>query len=280
MREEWKDAAIGAYRTRYHQVWGHSFDQLSSGNYDRCVWYTGPSSYLLRWGSVRIGIDLQFRMSWIREQIESRLAKDLASLDALIVTHSHSDHFDPEVLKAVAGSSVKVYLPAFLDQEKVYVTGLTDDQIVWLAFGDRFSIGELSFTTLEAPHMGKDGHGVPEVGFIAEGDGKRIFFPGDVRNYETTLYSQVGHVDTMFLHIWLGRGNALNFPCEPWLSELTAFASSFTPDTVYCGHLYEIGRPLHEMWTYTHAGLVRDSLVAQLPDCDVTAPRLGQPYPL
>jgi len=284
VREEWRDAAIGAYRTRYHQVWNHSFDQLISGDYDRCLWLTGPSSYLLRWGNTRIGIDLQFRFPWIREMIEGRLTQDLGKLDAILVSHEHGDLLNPEVLKAAAKLPVKLYLPDFIDHTDYYNLGLSKEQVVWIDSGDQFTIGGLSVTVPEAPHHGTDGTGVPEIGFLIEAPletgRRRIFFPGDVRDYHTTLYRSVGEVDTLIQHIWFGRTNALNFPCEPWLSECADFAASFNPAIVYCCHLYEIGRTVDEMWTYTHAGLFRDALVSLLPDCDISAPRLGQPYPL
>jgi hypothetical protein len=86
--------------------------------------------------------------------------------------------------------------------------------------------------------------------------------------------------DCLFAHVWLGLGNSRNLPCEPYLGQFGDFVLAFRPRRVFLAHLYEIGRTVEEMWTYTHAGLAMDALLARDPGLDVVIPRLGHTYDL
>ncbi len=72
----------------------------------------------------------------------------------------------------------------------------------------------------------------------------------------------------------------MNLPCEPYLTNFCDFTIALNSKLVFLTHLYEIGRPIEEMWTYTHAGLAVDGLLARNPSLEIVVPRIGKAYSL
>lgn len=97
---------------------------------------------------------------------------EFGPVDAVLITHQHGDHFDPEAISAYYGNDIPVYFP----QESADIarnTSLTN--IHGASFGDSFTIGDLTVTATYSA----DGLSDPQVAWIVEGGGKKLIHCGD-----------------------------------------------------------------------------------------------------
>lgn len=93
-------------------------------------------------------------------------------VDAVLITHHHGDHFDPEAIARFYGADVPVYLP----QESLPLAGEHDlSRLQGVAFGQSVEIGAIVATTTYAV----DGVGDPQVGWVVKGSGKQLLHSGD-----------------------------------------------------------------------------------------------------
>ena len=270
MEERFKAAAVRDMRLHFGDYWRAAFE----GRADHTAALIAPASYVLDAAGTRLVIDPVFRFPWMEEQVADRWQADLAAADGVLYTHRHGDHFSPETALAAVRAGAKVYLPAFFPEAAV-------PGVIPIEAGKPFFIGSLRITPFVSPHFAADRvTGVPEYGYRIETPRRTLLFCGDVRCYDPARLPVGKAPDTMFLHVWLGRGNAQNPPCEPYLTDFARFAVSAHPKRVCLAHLYEIGRPLHEMWTYQHAGLCADAIAALDASVEVSAMRFGRRYPV
>ncbi|MBP1963559.1 MBL fold metallo-hydrolase [Paenibacillus aceris] len=97
---------------------------------------------------------------------------DFGPVDAVLITHQHGDHFDPEAIAAFYGPSVPVYFP----QESLpFIDGSKLNGIRGVSLGDTVQIGSIIATAAYSV----DGVGDPQVSWVVEGDGKKLIHSGD-----------------------------------------------------------------------------------------------------
>ncbi|MCX6035958.1 MAG: hypothetical protein NTV38_13445, partial [Chloroflexi bacterium] len=82
--------------------------------------------------------------------------------------------------------------------------------------------------------------------------GKRWLFPGDTRTYDPAGLPDLGPVDVLFAHLWLGRAVALQSH-PPLLELFCRFCLAFQPRRVILTHLEEWGRQASDFWDIEHA---------------------------
>ena len=264
-----KKAAIRDLQAKFSEYWSAAFDSRE----DNTISLIAPASYCIQLDGTRLVIDPIFRFPWQQEAVAERWQNDTAAADGVLYTHSHGDHYTPAVAQAVLDGGAKVWLPEFLPQAE-------EDGFRTVHEGDTFTVGSLRITSYKSAHYSPDGKtGVPSFGYIIESSRGTMLFPCDVRDYDPAKLPKV-HADTVFAHVWLGRGNALNWPCEPYLSEFVRFVLLAEPKRVYLAHLYEIGRIPEELWTFAHAGLCMDAVAALDPSVETEVMRPGRVYPI
>lgn len=274
MRESWRQAAENAYRQHFRTWWSGAFDAKTNGPSFTLL---GPSTYLLDVGGTRIVIDPVFRYPWMEELVEPRWKNDLSAADAILFTHQHGDHYDPKLVKKLAGTGAKVIIPDFFPHEPFRNCGFCDGELADAIPWKSFSVKSMRITPFPSVHTRPVGQAFyPEYGYMLETEAGVLLFPCDVRNYDTALFPKLPNPDWLFLHVWLKGGNSQNLPCEPYLSEFARFAAHFSPKHISLAHLYEFARTPDEMWTYAHAGLCTDAIQELLPETEVVTPRVGQ----
>ncbi|MEA4822740.1 MAG: MBL fold metallo-hydrolase [Clostridiaceae bacterium] len=268
MEERFKAAAEMDLRLHFADYWRFAFDQRD----DHTVSLIAPASYVLDADGTRLVIDPVFRFPWMEALVADVWTHDLANVDGVLYTHRHGDHYSPSTAHTAAASGARVYLPAFFPEAG-------EDSFTAIEAGRPFQIGRLRITPFTSPHFDAD-HitGVPEYGYLVETSRRTLLFPGDVRLYDPARLPPAASVDTVFAHVWLGRGNALRLPCEPYVADFARFVLAHHPRRVYLAHLYEIGRTPEELWTYTHAGLCADAIAAEDRGVSVAVLRYGFRY--
>jgi ribonuclease J len=140
------------------------------------------------------------------------------SVDALLVSHPHQDHFG---LMATLPPGTPVYIGrlarSLIDAPQVFIGG---DRYT-LDFHDfkawqPFTIGEFTITPYLVDHSATDAYA-----FLIEGEGKRLFYSGDLRShgrkgilFENLVRRPVRDIDLLFLEgTMLHRSND-QFPDE------------------------------------------------------------------
>ncbi len=191
------------------------------------------AGYLLQLGGTRIAVDIAPKWFPLTEEAQKELTRLVETCDAILLTHDHGDHYDPNWLEA---RSIPVYAPDFLDVKGA--RKVTMDETV--------TIGSLSVRFFASRHRS-----VAEYGFCVDGVGKRLLFPTDVRDYEYR-FPDFGDVDVVFTHLWLGRDEALTLTCNPYFHLFTEYARSFLADKIVVGHLCDPSRDNKNMWTDDH----------------------------
>ena len=270
MVDDLKAALLAQYHESYPALWARVFAQAFSGGHEHSAWLLGPSGYLLSAGGLCFGLDIRVGAPWVAEENYGRMAGDLAKLDFMLLTHEHNDHYDRAMLALLKDAPVRWLIPAFFDQSRVLATGVAPERVTWVEAGLTYRMGGLAVTAFESPHVK-----VPEMGYFIDTGRAKLLFPGDVRDYTIPL-PDFGPVDCLFAHVWLGRGNARNLPCEPWLSAFCDYITALRPRRVLLTHLFELGRDTANMWTYAHAGLAADGLLARDASVEVGAPWMGE----
>lgn len=107
------------------------------------------------------------------------VAAELARVDAVLFTHSHQDHCDPETLAAARGAGGRgPYVAPPETMEKLSVLGVPAGEIVLIWPNKTHTIGDLSIRATFAVPLGGDD--LTHVGYLLSVQGgPRVYFTGD-----------------------------------------------------------------------------------------------------
>lgn len=96
---------------------------------------------------------------------------EFGKLDAVIYTHEHADHFDPELAQRFADSGAAIYANASTAKQMRNQPTLVSD-------GQKFDVNGLTVEAKELPHclMVDGSESVQNTGYLVDG---KIFHPGD-----------------------------------------------------------------------------------------------------
>ena len=200
------------------------------------------------------------------------MEETLPELDLFLLTHLHSDHYDPEVIRLIAGKRrPRFVVPEPLVSTVREETGLHEYQIISVREGECIEWGGATVRAHPSPHGGMRHN----FGYVLEVGGRRIVFTSDVRDYRIAWLPDLGGVDVLCLNLWIGRDRALTFSPE-MMEEVCQFIARLRPGRVLFCHLYEVSRTPENGWTYVHAGLLQDRLLTLAPQVRCYAPYLGE----
>jgi L-ascorbate metabolism protein UlaG (beta-lactamase superfamily) len=139
----------------------------------------------------------------------------LPNVNAVFCTHDHGDHFDPVSIGRRYGSHLPVYLP----EPTVLRTMQKGDlfNIIGAKVGDSFQIGSLKITAVQSV----DGFATPQVAWVIEGGGQRIFHGGDTlwHGYWWEINRHFHEFDAVLLPV---NGAVVDVPMLPRQSEMEA----------------------------------------------------------
>jgi hypothetical protein len=227
-------------------------------------WLIYSANYLFRFGGVRWAVDPVILSSRIQADFPPHLEEDFEKVDFIVLTHRHSDHLDKKLLKEISDINIPWVVPEFMLDEVNKIIHLPDHRIIVPTPGKHLEISGIKILALEGSHWEKTGdlnaqgialHGVPAYSYLFEAQNKRWFIPGDTRTYDPKQIPQLGHLDGLIAHVWLGRNGALKDP-PPLLDKFCEYFLRFYSSKIVLTHLDEWGRTESDLWTNHHADVI------------------------
>lgn len=139
----------------------------------------GQSGYIVKSGKSEIIIDPYlsdsvFKASGKARMIPSPIDPKSIKCDAVICTHNHLDHLDPDTVTEIDEN--QFYVTTAEGVEKLKTLGRFNAK--YLPVGDSIDVGDFKITAVYALHS------CEAMGVIIEAEGKRLYFSGD------TLYDE------------------------------------------------------------------------------------------
>jgi L-ascorbate metabolism protein UlaG (beta-lactamase superfamily) len=266
---------------RYSQLIADMTAEWSSPGAEDKAWLMYSANYLFRTGGVRWAMDPLTLRCRVPEAPEVEISRVFDQLDFVVLTHRHADHLDIDLLRAMRHLPIRWLIPDYILPQVQAEVGLPADQIIAphpLQPIEIKGIHILPFVGLHweaAPSENGPQHGVPEMGYLVEFNDKRWLFPGDTRDFKAELLPSFGPVDTLFAHLWLGRGCAL-MEEPPLLDAFCQFCLDLQPKQVILTHLEELGREADDYWDERHAEKVVERCRQLAPQVPVSAAYMGQ----
>ena len=141
--------------------------------------FLGQSGYVLKTGSSEIIIDPYLSDSVNRVAGRPRLlpipiTPSSISCNAVICTHDHLDHLDPDTVSLIGDEQLFVTTSGGKERLKA----LGKENVIAIKEGEGVNLGDLEITAVYAEHT------VEAFGLIIKAEGKTLYFSGD------TLYSE------------------------------------------------------------------------------------------
>lgn len=197
--------------------------------------FAGQAGFIFESSSgYRIGVDLYLSNCCERYFGFKRLMPYLydpmeLELDAVVATHAHYDHFDPDSVPLLLRNNKTKLVAARDVKAEADRLGLDPAQITYLGVGESFTDGDVTITALPCDH----GELAPDaLGLLITVDGKRIYITGDTCYREDHFANPaLAGVDVLILPINGAFGNldaaagarcadiigaGLTIPCHYW----------------------------------------------------------------
>lgn len=159
--------------------------------------YLGHATVMIELDGVRILTDpvLGQRLGPLRRFGPTPDPAEIGSVDAILISHGHPDHFDRASLRAVAGAPLLV-VPRGLGTSAIG----TGQRVRELTVNDRLDIAGVRVTAVPARHgRWPLRPGARPIGFLIQGS-KSVYFAGDTALYPG-MVRLAGHVDVALLPV-------------------------------------------------------------------------------
>ncbi len=265
----------------YARILKAVIDEWASPHPGEAAWLMYSANYLIKTGETRWAID-PVTLNWRVKDAPPVDTSQLASnLDFVLLTHTHGDHFDLDLIRSLRGAEITWVIPAWMQARVAQDCGLRSEKILTPTSGQPLECHGLRITPFQSLHweqpVGDAGEprGVPEMGYQVESGNRNWVIPGDIREYNAAKLPAFGRIDLLFAHLWLGRKSALMRE-PPLLQKFCQFYSDIHPEAIALTHLQEWGRSEDDMWGLQHASQAQECLGQTLPGCRVVAAQTGQ----
>ncbi|HSV07018.1 MAG TPA: MBL fold metallo-hydrolase [Candidatus Binatus sp.] len=153
-------------------------------------------SVIIEMHRTRVLVDPWFHSGWVTRQDEplGLVPEGLPTFAAVLLTHEHSDRFDPRALRKLASTVPEVVAPPEL-HERLSALGFA--RVTDLGWWDTTSIGDVSVTAVPAHHS------TPENGYVLEAHDTSVYVAGDPRYFPELIdvATRFPHLDAALLTV-------------------------------------------------------------------------------
>ena len=171
--------------------------------------FVGHSALVIELDGVRLLTDpaTRARIGPLQRIVPVPTRRELAGIDAVLLSHLHWDHLDVPSLRDL-GRSTRIVVPAGAG---AWMRGVGFADVVEIADGDAIDVGGLTVAAVPALHSGFRpplGPTAPAIGYVVRGS-RSVYFAGDTDLFEAM--GALGDLDVALLPVWgwgptLGRG--------------------------------------------------------------------------
>ncbi len=171
---------------------------------DLTVTRIGHASLVLELGATRFLVDPWYNSGFATRQTEPLgLTPDkLPAAAAVLVTHRHTGHFDPDALAAIAARTPRIVVPPPLADA---VRGLGFADVIVLDWWSDTTIGGARVTAVPASHP------VRENGYVLASDRVRTYVGGDSRWFDELVDVATAFPDLDVALLPIGGERVLGF---------------------------------------------------------------------
>jgi L-ascorbate 6-phosphate lactonase len=131
-----------------------------------------------------------------------------AEPDALLATHSHEDHLDPDSIRPLLSSPRSRFVGPPMAVGKVLAAGIAAERTAPVARGDVVSVSDLTVRAVHARHTFAPEPTPDAVGFVVECGGVSLYHSGDTE-YDSEIVLDTRGVTASFISI-NGTGGNMN----------------------------------------------------------------------
>jgi L-ascorbate metabolism protein UlaG (beta-lactamase superfamily) len=114
--------------------------------------------------------------------------KEADNADAVLLTHDHADHTDPDTLLPMAEASTEAPLAGpHTSRDRLVETGLDAERFMVPAVRETFEVAGAMITVIPSAHTGLEHNserGYPYFGYIIEWNGVTVYHAGDTVIYD------------------------------------------------------------------------------------------------
>jgi len=134
-------------------------------------------SLVLEMGKTRLLVDPWFNSAVTTRQTEAlgMLPDKLPDASAVLLTHKHAGHYDPDALAAIAKKTPRAIVPPHM-ADAVRKLGFTD--VTPIDWWDSTTVGPIRVTAVPAEHNAR------ENGYVVASDRVKVYVAGDTRWFQ------------------------------------------------------------------------------------------------
>lgn len=129
-----------------------------------------------------------------------------ADVDALLATHSHEDHLDPDSIEGFLRHERTRFIGPPMAVEKVLASGVPGSRTTAVARGDEIQVGDIGIRAVHARHLFGLEPTPDAVGFVLSCDGVSVYHSGDTE-YDSDIVADTRGVGTSLICINGTTGN-------------------------------------------------------------------------
>ena len=278
---EWWYKSMEYHAKNYIPWWETMMEEIHSGTYCNHIWMIGPSGYFGRIGDVKFAVDTAWWIPGTFEEVAPKLEKDMGSLDFVMFTHDHGDHFMVEQIATAKNSDTKWIIPKCMERAFLR-TGVPKENCIFLEAGDEVMVKDARIEAFLGHHHYLDGTKGPEsLMYTIKTAEKNVFITSDVRDYNPEYIPKGSHFDSVIFNIYISKESGYAYPFSDYYPLAVEFAAAMDTQNLLVGHLYGFGCPgPDEIWNFMHVGMLEDGLYCLRPDMEVHALKTGKRYAL
>ena len=154
---------------------------------DDFICWLSHASFLIQLGGKRIVIDPVFGdIPFYKRKIPPPYSiEELGTLDYLLLSHVHYDHFDKRSIQSLIAGSPKAIVPLKMSKQVKKISNIDSQELDWY---ESYDDGTIQITLVPAKHWGRRGlfdrNRVLWGGYVLTYQGKSIYFAGDTASGE------------------------------------------------------------------------------------------------
>ena len=203
----------------------------------------------------------------------------LGDLSFVLLTHSHNDHLDLNLISGLRHLPIIWVVPEPMLERVTQQAGIARENIIVPKPLQPVELKGIRILPFDGLHWQTEANGnlrgVPATGYMAEFSGKRWLFPGDTRTYAASQLPDFGPLDSLFAHLWLGRGCAM-LESPPLLEAFCRFCLALRASKIILTHLQEYGRNADDFWDEFHLPKVLSKFQEIAPETSIIPTLMGQ----